>query len=94
MGALSLRLPESLHKKLGEVAEREGVSINQFISSAVAEKMSALITEEYLAARAKRGSRRKFEAVLAKVPDADPDESDRMPKPGRTRPKKGRVTSR
>ncbi len=78
MGALSLRLPESLHRKLGEVAEREGVSINQLISSAVAEKMSALMTEEYLAARAKRASRRKFDAVLAKVPDVEPDESDRI----------------
>ncbi|HEV7239201.1 MAG TPA: toxin-antitoxin system HicB family antitoxin [Thermoanaerobaculia bacterium] len=78
MGALSLRLPESLHRKLSEVAEREGVSINQLISSAVAEKMSALMTEEYLAARAKRASRRKFEAVLAKVPGVEPAESDRM----------------
>jgi predicted transcriptional regulator len=89
MGALSLRLPESLHRKLGEVAEREGVSINQLISSAVAEKMSALMTEEYLAARAKRASRRKFEAVLAKVPDVEPDKSDRiMPAPRRARRKK------
>jgi predicted transcriptional regulator len=89
MGALSLRLPESLHRKLGEVAEQEGVSINQLISSAVAEKMSALMTEEYLVARAKRASRRKFEAVLAKVPDVEPDESDRiMPTPHRTRRKK------
>jgi predicted transcriptional regulator len=79
MGALSLRLPESLHRKLGEVAAREGVSINQLISSAVAEKMSALMTEEYLEARAKRGTRRKFEAVLAKVPDVEPDASDRLP---------------
>jgi predicted transcriptional regulator len=78
MGALSLRLPESLHRKLGEVAEREGVSINQLISSAVAEKMSALMTEEYLEARARRASRRKFEAVLAKIPDVEPDESDRV----------------
>ena len=83
MGALSLRLPESLHRKLGEVAEREGVSINQLISSAVAEKMSALMTEEYLAARAKRASRRKFEAVLAKVPNVEPDESDRIIAPPR-----------
>ena len=89
MGALSLRLPESLHRKLGEVAEREGVSINQLISSAVAEKMSALMTEEYLAARAKRASRRKFEAVLAKVPDVEPDASDRLtPAPRGTRRKK------
>jgi predicted transcriptional regulator len=87
MGALSLRLPESLHRKLGEVAEREGVSINQLISSAVAEKMSALMTEEYLEARAKRGSRRKFDAVLAKIPGVEPDESDRIPK---TRRKKVR----
>ena len=94
MGALSLRLPESLHKKLGEVAEKEGVSINQFISSAVAEKMSALMTEEYLAARAKRASRGKFEAVLARIPDVEPDESDRMPKPPRRTPrKKGGPTS-
>jgi hypothetical protein len=91
MGALSLRLPESLHRKLGEVAEREGVSINQLISSAVAEKMSALMTEEYLQARAKRASRRKFEAVLAKVPDVEPDESDRIPATARrTRRKKAR----
>jgi len=59
------------------------------ISSAVAEKMSALMTEEYLAARAKRASRRKFEAVLAKVPDVEPDESDRiLPAPRRPRRKK------
>ena len=78
MGALSVRLPESLHRKLGEFAEREGVSINQLISSAVAEKMSALMTVEYLQARAKRASRSKFEAVLAKVPDMEPEESDRI----------------
>lgn len=79
MGALNLRLPESLHRKLSEVAEREGISINQLINSAVAEKMSALMTEEYLEARAKRGVRRKFDAVLAKVPDVEPDQADRIP---------------
>ena len=88
MGVLSLRLPESLHRKLGEVAKREGVSINQLISSAVAEKMSALMTEEYLKARAKRASRRKFEAVLAKIPDIAPHESERIAATGRTRRKK------
>ena len=56
----------------------EGISINQLINSAVAEKMSALMTEEYLAARAARGSRRKFSSVLAKVADVEPDENDRV----------------
>jgi predicted transcriptional regulator len=78
MSALSVRLPESLHRKLGELAEREGISINQLINSAVAEKMSALMTEEYLEARAARGTRRKFVAALAKVADIEPEETDRV----------------
>jgi predicted transcriptional regulator len=78
MSALSVRLPESLHRKLAEVAAREGVSINQLITSAVGEKMAAIMTEEYLEARAKRGSRRKFAAVLAKVPAVEPDGNDRL----------------
>lgn len=79
MTVLSLRLPESLHRKLAELAEREGTSINQFINSAVAEKMAALLTEEYLSERAKRGSRRRFVAALGKAADAEPPESDRPP---------------
>jgi hypothetical protein len=58
------------------LAEREGVSINQLISSAVAEKMAALLTEEYLGARAKSGDRRKFMAALRKVPDIEPEAHD------------------
>jgi len=79
MNKFSVRLPESLHRKLAEVAELEGVSINQLINSAVAEKMAALMTEEYLLKRAKAGSRRKFVAALAKVPDVAPQANDRLP---------------
>jgi hypothetical protein len=88
--ALKLRLPASLHRKLADIAERDGVSINQLISSAVAEKMSALMTEEYLAERAKLGSRRKFAAVVAKVPDVEPEERDHLPREPRRRPRVGR----
>ncbi len=77
MATLSLRLPESLHKNLAAVAKREGVSINQLIASAVSEKLAALMTEEYLEQRAKRGQRSKFDAVLAKVADIDPEDVDR-----------------
>jgi predicted transcriptional regulator len=67
MSTISVRLPESLHERVRELAKKEDVSINQFITTALAEKMSALLTEEYLAQRAKRGSRRKFQRALAKV---------------------------
>ncbi len=69
MSTLSLRLPESLHKRLADLAAQEGVSINQLINSAVAEKTVALVTEDYLATRASRASRSRFLSALAKVPD-------------------------
>ncbi len=78
MSALSLRLPESLHKQVKKLAEQEGISINQFVTSAVAEKMSALVTEEYLGKRASRGKRETFEAVLKKVPAVKTDERDKL----------------
>ncbi len=79
MSALSLRLPNSLHKKLSDLARHKGVSINQLVNSAVAEKMATLLTVEYLQERASRGARKKFEAILAKVPDRQPEVMDRLP---------------
>ncbi|MCA9964035.1 MAG: toxin-antitoxin system HicB family antitoxin [Anaerolineales bacterium] len=77
MGTLSIRIPDYLHKGLRELADKEGISINQLITLAIAEKLSALATEDYIAQRAAKGSRAKYEAVLAKVPDVEPLELDR-----------------
>lgn len=79
MSALSVRLPESLHQRVRELAVREGISINQLIATALAEKMSALMTADYLEERARRGSRAKFLAALAQVPDVEPEPDDRLP---------------
>lgn len=78
MSNLSLRLPESLHKQVKAFAKQEGVSINQFVTTALAEKLSALMTQDYLRARAERGDREAFERALAKVPDVPPEERDRL----------------
>jgi predicted DNA-binding protein len=78
MTTLSLRLPENLHQRLKSLADQEGISMNQFITLAVTEKMSALMTVDYLKERAQRGSRQKFEAILAQVPDVEPEEYDRL----------------
>jgi len=78
MSTISLRLSESLHKKVKEMAKREQISINQFINTALAEKLSALLTEEYLQSRAKSGRRSKFEDALSKVPDVSPDPFDKL----------------
>ena len=95
MSALSLRLPNSLHERARELARREGVSINQLVSSALAEKMSALLTEEYLEARARRGSRARYRAALARVPAVEPDAADILVKEApHRRPAKARRVRR
>jgi hypothetical protein len=78
MSNISLRLPASLHQRIRELARREGVSINQLINSAVSEKVAALLTEEYLESRGKRGSRRKFDKAMGKVRDVQPAAADRL----------------
>jgi hypothetical protein len=75
---IRLRLPDSLYKAAQKLAQRENISINQLIRLALAEKLSALLTEDYLKERAQRGSREAFEAAMAKVADAEPDERDRL----------------
>ncbi|MDZ7773193.1 MAG: toxin-antitoxin system HicB family antitoxin [Balneolaceae bacterium] len=78
MSTLSVRLPDSLHKKLKELAEKEGVSMNQLITLAVSEKMSALLTVDYLKERAERADRDAFNKILEQVPDTEPEEYDRL----------------
>jgi hypothetical protein len=76
---VQVKIPDSLQKSLHELASRDGSSIDQFISTAIAEKLSALMTENYLKGKAKRGIRLKYEAILAKVRDIEPEPYDRIP---------------
>ena len=76
MTTISLRLPESLHRKVRDLARAEDVSINQLITTALVEKMSALMTVDYLQARAARGDRALLEGAMAKVRDVEPDKDD------------------
>lgn len=78
MSTLSLRLPESLHKQLRELAKQEGISINQLATTALAEKMAALMTGEYLEERARRGERAGFDDALGGVRDTEPEPRDRI----------------
>jgi hypothetical protein len=81
MSTLSLRLPSSIHRHAKRLAEEEGVSVNQLISLAVAEKLAALDAERYVQARAAKASEAKFRRVLAKVPATVPDPGDERAPP-------------
>jgi predicted transcriptional regulator len=72
MTALTVRLPNSVHQKIKELAARDDISVNQFIASAVAEKMASILTLDYLRQEAAQGKRSDFERYLRAVPDAPP----------------------
>jgi hypothetical protein len=72
MGTLSVRIPDSIHNEVKKLSKSDNVSINQFIASALSEKITALETETYISQRAKLGEKSKFLAVLAKVPNNEP----------------------
>lgn len=75
---IRLRIPTDLHAQLREAAREAGISVNQFVLLAVAEKVATLQTVDYLEQCAARGSREKLLAVLAKAPDVEPAEEDRL----------------
>ncbi len=78
MSTIRLCLPESLHKQVRKLALQEGISTNQFVATAIAEKLSALMTSSYLEHRAARGKRARFEQALAKVSSGPADAHDRL----------------
>lgn len=77
MTALTVRLPNSVHAKIRELAARDEISVNQFIASAAAEKMASVLTLDYLHGEASLGRREDFERYLKAVPDV-PDAADKV----------------
>jgi hypothetical protein len=64
---VALRLQTSLLEEAKRVAESEGVAVNQLINVAVAEKLSALRTEEYFRERSRRADIPKAKRILKRA---------------------------
>ena len=92
MGALTVRFPNSLHEHIKALAEQEGISMNQFVLLATAEKaaaMDARVQRTWLETRARRAGERATELnttpglmlreLLERAPDVDPEPQDRIP---------------
>ena len=77
MSTLSIRLPETLHKNLKKLSKKEHISINQLITNAISEKMTALETETYLKEKALQGNLNNYLNILKKVKDKEADEIDK-----------------
>ena len=78
MTALTIRLPNSVHESIKQLARKDGISVNQFIASAAAEKMASFQTLDYLRREAALGKREEFEQLLKLVPDVPAQAGDEL----------------
>ncbi len=78
MTNLNVHLPESLYKQIEALAARENISIEQLTTIALSAQVSAWMTKDYLEEKAKSGSWEKFQQVLNKVPNVEPEEYDKL----------------
>lgn len=92
MSALTVRLPDSLHEKVRELAEKEGISMNQFVMLAVSEKITRLDAEAQFA---HLDALQQFGKAVAEKENKEPDElmkelldraGDAEPQPGDEKP--------
>ncbi|MBL8549205.1 MAG: hypothetical protein JNJ73_04425 [Hyphomonadaceae bacterium] len=77
--AYPLKLPTSIKRAAERLAKEDGVSLNQWIAAAVAEKVGVMESaRDFFARRSEGGSGAALKAYLAAAPDADPDPQDRQ----------------
>jgi hypothetical protein len=80
MSKYALRIPDSLFESARELAETDGVSMNQFFVMAIAEKVSALKTAQFFKERAQQAPDiETYRQILSKVKDAPPLPGDELP---------------
>lgn len=75
MSAITIEIPNSILKKVEELAASGGFSLEQFVASATSEKLDAMLAD-YLESESRQGSRAAFERVMASVPDVEPIHPD------------------
>ncbi len=78
MSAPTVAIPDSLFARIKQLADAQKISVEQFVTSAIAEKLSVVEKEGYIAQRAKRADERLFRQALSKIPDGEPEEHDRL----------------
>jgi len=76
-----LRLPRSLKEAVQRLSRDDGTSINQFVATAVAEKVSALETAKFFADRKARADFKAFDKIMRRRGGSPPREGDAMPRP-------------
>lgn len=78
MSNLNVQIPDSLYKQIETLATKENIPLEQLVAIALSAQVSAWMTKDYIEEKAKRGSWEKFQQVLNKVPDVEPEDYDKI----------------
>ncbi|MGI2909486.1 hypothetical protein [Tolypothrix sp. VBCCA 56010] len=78
MSNLNVQIPDSLYKQIKALAAKENIPLEQLVAIALSAQVSAWMTKDYIEEKAKRGSWDKFQQVLNKVPDVEPEDYDKL----------------
>ena len=79
MRSFPLRLPETLMSEARDMAEAEGVSINQFLATLIAERIGEMKGLSQVRARIERANPSRARAILGRAPARKPAKGDEMP---------------
>jgi 23S rRNA G2445 N2-methylase RlmL len=75
---ITANIPDALYQQVEALATRENISVEQLLTIALSAQVSAWMTKDYIEEKAKQGSWEKFQQVLKKVPDVEPESCDRL----------------
>ncbi|MBD2128268.1 hypothetical protein NDI39_26925 [Microcoleus sp. ZQ-A2] len=75
---ITANIPDALYQQIEALAKRENISIEQLLTIALSAQVSAWMTKDYIAEKPKPGSWGKFQQVLKKVPDVEPEACERL----------------
>ncbi len=71
----SIRVPEDLYNRASELAAKAHVSVEEFVSALLANRLAS---REYIESRARLFNRQEFERALEQIPDLEPEDQDRL----------------
>jgi hypothetical protein len=78
MKAIQVRIPDTIHHKLKELAKEEGISINNFIVSSISNEVIRQETRDFFKKASAYFNPKDFAEALAAIPDGPVSESDRL----------------
>ena len=78
MTKLQILIPDDVRDKAEDAAREEHISLDEFTTLALIQRLSTSIPDPYLEERAKRGNPQRFREILAQAPDVPPEEYDKL----------------